>query len=134
MPRTVTLAATFPASPERLYSMFLDPSEHTAFSGAPVKIAPNAGAEFSAFEGSLSGTVLQVVPNRLIVMSWRSVNFPNEAVDSTLVLLFVDDPAGGRIELTHVNVPEEDYAGVSHGWEKYYWTPWRLYLEGHPDG
>ena len=35
---------------------------------------------------------------------------------------------GGRIELTHVNVADSDFAGVSEGWSKYYWTPWRAYL------
>ena len=36
---------------------------------------------------------------------------------------------GGGIELVHVNVADHDFAGVSQGWEKYYWTPWRKYLE-----
>jgi hypothetical protein len=27
-----------------------------------------------------------------------------------------------------VNVPEQDFAGVSQGWERYYWAPWREYL------
>lgn len=23
---------------------------------------------------------------------------------------------------------DSDFAGVSHGWERSYWTPWRAYL------
>ena len=49
-------------------------------------------------------------------------------MDSVLVLSFYSEPAGGRIELVQVNVADEDFAGVSQGWEKYYWTPWREYL------
>jgi len=30
-----------------------------------------------------------------------------------------------RIELTQGKVADEDFAGVSHGWEKHYWAPWR---------
>jgi hypothetical protein len=45
-----------------------------------------------------------------------------------LVLTFYPEADGGRIELVHVNVADEDFAGVSHGWEKHYWTPWRAYL------
>jgi hypothetical protein len=37
---------------------------------------------------------------------------------------------GARIELAQINVSDNDFAGVSHGWEKYYWTPWRAYLLG----
>jgi hypothetical protein len=36
----------------------------------------------------------------------------------------------GDLLLTQVNVPDNDFAGVSHGWENFYWTPWRTYLEG----
>jgi hypothetical protein len=129
MPRTVTLAAVLPRTPSRLYAMYLDPKEHGAFTGAPVKIAPRVGAPFEAFGGALSGAILQLIPNRLIVQSWRSTQFGKRDLDSTLVLSFWPDPKGGRIELTHVNVADTDFAGVSEGWSKYYWVPWRAYLE-----
>jgi activator of HSP90 ATPase len=110
--------------------MYLDPKQHAAFTGAPVRIAARAGAAFEAFGGALTGTILQVIPNRLIVQSWRSVKFPRRDLDSTLVLSFWPAKGGGRIELTHVNVADSDYTGVSEGWSKYYWIPWRQYLTG----
>ncbi len=128
MPRLVTLAAVLPAPPERLYSMYLSPREHASFTGAPVRIAARAGAAFKAFDGALTGRILQVVPGRLIVQSWRSTQFGARELDSTLVLAFHKDRAGGRIELTHVNVADGDFAGVCEGWGRYYWTPWRAYL------
>jgi uncharacterized protein YndB with AHSA1/START domain len=129
MSNTVMLTVDLPASPGRLYRMYLDPKLHAAFTGSPVRIAARAGARFEAFGGALSGTVLQVVPNRLIVQSWRSTNFGKRDVDSTLILAFVPRGKGARIELTHVNVAERDLAGVSEGWSKYYFLPWRAYLE-----
>jgi len=129
MPRTVTLAVTLPASAAQLYGMYLDPKQHAAFTGAPVKIGASPGAAFEAFAGALSGTVLQLVPNRLIVQSWRSTNFTKDDLDSTLVLSFWPEGASARIELTHVNVAESDFAGFSEGWSKYYWIPWRAYLD-----
>ena len=124
----VTMAVDLPGSPARLYRMYLDPKQHAAFTGAPVKIAARAGATFEAFGGALSGTILQIVPNRLIVQSWRSKNFARRDLDSTLVLSFSPIKGGGRIELTHVNVANGDFAGVSEGWSKYYWVPWRQFL------
>ena len=47
-----------------------------------------------------------------------------------LVLSFWPENDGARIELAQINVADSDFAGVSHGWEKYYWTPWRAYLLG----
>jgi uncharacterized protein YndB with AHSA1/START domain len=128
MPRTVTLAVELPASAARLYRTYLDPKQHAAFTGAPVTIAARPGAPFVAFDGALSGTILQVVPNRLIVQSWRSTHFAKQDLDSTLVLSFWPQRRGARIELTHVNIADTDFAGVSEGWSKYYWVPWRAYL------
>ena len=82
----------------------------------------------SIFGGALSGTILQLVPNRLIVQSWRSTEFARGDLDSTLILSFWPERPGARIELTHANVADSDFAGVSEGWGRYYWTPWRNYL------
>jgi activator of HSP90 ATPase len=128
MPRNIILAASLPAPPDKLFDMYLDPASHSAFTGAPVTIAAQAGAQFHAFNGALSGTILHVEPKRLIVQTWRSTHFLPESMDSVLVLSFYSEPSGGRVELVHVNVADEDFAGVSHGWETYYWTPWRAYL------
>ncbi len=129
MPRNVILAAHFPAPPGRLYEMYLDPREHAAITGLPVTIDRRPGSSFRAFDGMLSGTMLHVQPERLIVQAWRSVNWPADAIDSTLTLSFWAEDGGGRIELAHINVPDPDFAGVSLGWAKYYWTPWQKYLD-----
>jgi len=128
MPRTIQLAASLPAPPDRLCRMYLDPVEHAAFTGSPVTISAQPGAPFRAFGDVLTGTILQVVPDRLIVQSWRSPHWGPADIDSTLILSFWPEVDGGRIELVQVNVVDNDFAGVCHGWEKYYWTPWRAYL------
>jgi hypothetical protein len=66
----------------------------------------------------------------MFVQTWRSGHWSPEELDSVLTLRFVDDTAGsGRIELVHVGVAQSDLDGVREGWEGYYWTPWREYLE-----
>ena len=54
---------------------------------------------------------------------WHSPHWGAEDLDSTLILHFVPEQGGGRIELPEVNVVDHDFAGVSHGWEKYYSDP-----------
>ena len=130
MPRTIVIAASLPASPDKLFDMYLDAAEHAEFTGLPVTIEPHAGGAFRAFDGMLSGKILHIEPKTLIVQTWRSGNWPLTAMDSVLTLSFWPAQDGARIELVHVNVPEEDFAGVSQGWEKYYWTPWHDYLIG----
>ena len=123
--QSVLLAA--PA--EDLYETYLDAKKHAAVTGSAVTISDKPGSKFSAFYGSLTGTMLAVVPKRLIVQAWRSTNFPAGAADSMLILEFVPEGKKGRINLVQIDVPEVDFRGVSDGWELYYWAPWRRYLK-----
>ncbi len=119
-----------PASAETLYDMYLNAEEHAAFTGAPAKISQEPGSAFEAFGGLLLGAVLQVIKPRLIVQSWRSVNFADDDPDSTLILTFTPEEDGdGRVDLLHLDVPENDFQGVSGGWESRYFTPWLSYLQ-----
>jgi uncharacterized protein YndB with AHSA1/START domain len=134
MARTIQIAASLPATPGRLFDMYLDPKEHSAFTGSAVTVSSTPGSAFLAFDGVISGTILQTVPKRLIVQSWRSPHWGPADLDSILVLTFLPENDGARIELVQVNVVEADFAGVCHGWEKFYWTPWRAYLmQGIPN-
>lgn len=128
MRRLLTQSVVLPAPAEELYATYLDPERHTAVTGAPVTVGAETGAQFLAFGGQISGTTISVLAPRLIVQSWRSTNFGAEDPDSTLILSFVPEGGNGRIDLIHIDVPEQDFQGVSDGWEKYYWTPWKRYL------
>ena len=64
----------------------------------------------------------------MIVQSWRSAAWKKADTDSILILTFGKTPSGGRVDLVHVDVPEHDHKGVTQGWTKYYWEPWRTYL------
>ena len=129
MSRTIQQSVVLPAPAARLFDMYLDPETHAAISGSPVTIGPEVGARFEAFEGMLTGVVLATVRPRLIVQSWRAGPFAPEDPDSTLILAFSDADAGGRIDLVHAGVPDHELDGVTRGWDRFYWTPWRALLE-----
>ncbi len=126
----IQASVLLPAPAEALYETYLDPAKHAAVTGAPVTISAEPGSPFSAFGGSLTGTMLVAVPSTLIVQSWRSTNFHPGDPDSTLILTFIPEGKNGRIELVHLDVPEVDFQGVTEGWKQYYWEPWRRYLAG----
>ena len=79
-------SVVLPAPAALLFDMYMDESQHAAFTGHPVTIDEQSGAAFGAFDGMLSGTILKVVRPRLIVQSWRSLNFAEHDPDSTLIL------------------------------------------------
>ena len=129
MRRLITQSTVLPAPAEELYATYLDPVRHAAVTGAPVSVSADSGSLFRAFDGQISGTTLWVIAPRLIVQSWRSTNFLKGDPDSTLILSFIPQGKDGRIDLIHIDVSEKDYQGVTDGWEKYYWAPWKRYLD-----
>jgi len=128
MPKTIQQSVTLPATAADLYRMYLNPKHHAAITGAPVKISVKPGSSFRAFNSALSGKMLFTRPGRMIIQTWRSTGFGPKDLDSTLILTFWPRGKSARIELVHVNVADRDVRGVSEGWKKYYWKPWRAYL------
>ena len=129
MTKAIQQTVTLKASAAELFDTYLDAKKHAAVIGSKVSISVKEGKPFRAFDGMLQGRNLVIVPKRLIVQAWRSSGWNKQDLDSILTLRFSDTPNGGRIELVHVNVPAHDLTGVTEGWKKYYWVPWRQCLK-----
>jgi activator of HSP90 ATPase len=128
MKPSIEQSVKFPCSPEVLFEMYMDSAKHSASTGARAQITRRAGGRFTAFDGALNGRNLLIIPNRMIVQAWRSTAFKKGDPDSVLVLEFSNAQGGAKVHLVHVNVPPQDHQGVSKGWPKYYWRPWKTYL------
>jgi activator of HSP90 ATPase len=128
MAKIVKQSVFLPASAKALYAMYLSPKRHGAITGGKVIIGPRPGSTFRAFGGALRGRMLQAIPGRQIVQSWRSRAFRKTDPDSTLIIRFTPKGKNARVDLIHVNVPDHDYQGVNKGWKTYYWQPWRKLL------
>jgi activator of HSP90 ATPase len=128
MTRAIQQSVVLPALPEELFRTFLDSKMHSAVTSGPAKMSNKPGGKWSAWGGMIFGRNLLIVPNRMIVQTWRSCVFKKSEPDSILVLTFSKAKGGGRIDLVHVNVPAYDHKGVREGWPKYYWKPWKAYL------
>jgi activator of HSP90 ATPase len=130
MPGTIEQTVHINSPASDLYATYLDPARHSAIVGNEVVISAETGAEFRAFGGVLTGEILALETDRMIVQSWRSANFHQEDLDSILILKFNDDEDGGRVDLIHANVPDHESEDVTAGWKKYYWEPWAESLKG----
>src|SRR5580700_10554801 len=91
----------FPCSPETLFEMYMDSAKHTAATGARAQITRRAGGRFTAFDGALSGRNLLIVPNRMVVQTWRSTAFKRDDPDSILVLEFSKTAGGAQVHMVH---------------------------------
>ena len=129
MTPVIEQSISFDATPAKLYDLFMDSAKHTAATGMPAKVSRKVGGKWSAFSGMILGKNLVLIPNRMIVQTWRSSEWKKADPDSILVVSFEKFASGGvQVHLTHVGVPEYDHQGVTDGWVKYYWEPWKAYL------
>ncbi|HYR40250.1 MAG TPA: SRPBCC domain-containing protein [Methylomirabilota bacterium] len=128
MPRTIQQKVTFRASPDKLFDIYLSSRKHTAATGAKAVMSRKVGGKFTAHGEHLKGRNVAIVPKRLIVQAWRAANWKKSDLDSVLVLAFSKAPGGGRVSMTHVNVPDANAASITRGWRDYYWKPWKAYL------
>ena len=130
MTKTIEQSIRLAATPEQLFDAFLDSKLHSAVTGGRAKMSRKVGGKITAWGGQLRGRNQMIVPEKMIVQAWRSSHWKTSDPDSILILRFSPAPGGGRIDLTHVGVPAYDHQGVTQGWPKYYWEPWKKYLAG----
>jgi activator of HSP90 ATPase len=129
MPQPAILqSARFNCPPSTLFELYTNSSKHTEATGRGAKIVRRAGEKFTAFDGAIRGKNLLIVKNQTIVQAWRADHWPSSDPDSILVLQFSKAGSGSQVDLVHVNVPLHDHKGVTEGWTKYYWEPWKEYL------
>src|SRR5690606_3018271 len=129
MRNTICKTVVLPAPAEELYEMYLDSQVHSDITGAPAKVSEEPNSLFEAFGGLLVGRTSQVVKHRLVVQSWRTVNFKKSDPDSILIISFTPEDDDGRIDLVHLQVPDSDFQGVCGGWDSRYFAPWLAYLQ-----
>ena len=128
MTKPIVQSVTFKASPQELFSMFTDSKKHSESTGMKATVSSKTGARWSAFGGMILGRNLAVVPGKMIVQAWRAAHWENSDPDSILVMNFSKAAGGGRVDVVHMGVPQHDHKGVTNGWPKYYWNPWKAYL------
>ena len=74
MTKAIQQSVVFDASPQILYEMYIDSAKHSKATGARAKLGRKAGAAFTAFDGSIKGKNLIVVPGKMIVQAWRATH------------------------------------------------------------
>ncbi|MEO6704448.1 MAG: SRPBCC domain-containing protein [Ginsengibacter sp.] len=119
-------------SPETLYDIYMDGKKHSTATGAHASISPKEGTEYSAHNGYITGKNLQLIPNKLILQSWRAQSWQEQSVDSTFIIYLEQQGPDTLLHAVHANVPDSAAEDLDKGWHKMYWEPFRLYIAGTP--
>jgi activator of HSP90 ATPase len=131
MTESLHLSVFFPkVTIERLYSVWLDGNEHAAFTGSPATIDSQPGGHFTAWDGYIQGSNLELRPYSRIVQAWRTTEFPPGSPDSRLEVLLEELEGGTRLTLVHTGIPDGQGDSYRQGWEDYYFAPMRAYFGG----
>lgn len=128
MPYRYVLTAAIPGSPEEVYETWLDSRGHSEMTGADAIMSDQIGAEFSAWDGYISGRNLELVPGRRIVQSWRTSEFTDAHGDSVLTVTLQHTDDGTLLTLEHSNVPDEQRSYEEEGWQSNYFEPMVAYF------
>ena len=123
-----TISAVIPARASAIYKAWLNSNGHAAMTGSPAKVSGKVGGKFSAWDGYIFGTTLELDPGRRIVQAWRTSEFPDEAPDSNLEIVLEEVKGGTKVTLTHRDMPEDQVTSYRQGWEDFYFKPMKEYF------
>ena len=124
-----TLSEIIPAKPAEIYEAWLSSEGHAAMTGSPAKVDGNVGGKFSAWEGYIFGTTLELTLNQRIVQTWRTSEFRDDAPDSHLEVLLEEVAQGTKVKLIHRDMPEDQVDSYRRGWEDFYFKPMKEYFK-----
>lgn len=128
MSESFEVSTVLPATAERIYEAWLSSNEHAAFIGSSAEIDAAVGGRFSMWDGYIEGVNEELEPNRRIVQSWRTTEFPPESPDSRLEIVLEAVEGGTRLTLSHTELPEGQGKQYRDGWQEHYFERMREYF------
>jgi uncharacterized protein YndB with AHSA1/START domain len=121
------VSEVIPASPEKVYTAWVNSKEHTLMTGSPARVSAKVGETFEAWDGYIQGKNLELEPPNRILQLWRTSEFEESDKDSILEILFTSEGDGTRITIRHSELPDH---GMQYyqGWIDSYFAPMAAYF------
>ena len=133
MPKTIQQTVVFKNTAAKdLYDLYMNSKKHSIATASPAKLSTKEGDSYSAFEGYITGKNLHLVKDKIIVQTWRASEWDKTDPDSVFIIFLEPKGKDTVLHATHVNVPDKSCEGITRGWHKHYWKPWKKYLAGKP--
>ena len=126
---SIQLTTLLPAIPSEIYFAWLDSEEHSKFTGGIAVIDPEVGGVFDVWDGYITGKTLELEPDRRILQSWRTTEFPPGSPDSKLEVLIELRSGVTELTLNHSDIPDGQSEMYAQGWKEYYFAPMIEYFQ-----
>jgi len=126
---TIRQKILIPASHQEVYDALLDSKKHSEFTGSKAKGKPEVGAKFTAWDGYISGKILELDEGKRILQEWVTTEWPAGYPPSKVEFTF--NEVDGKTELTmvHSDVPIDQKEELQQGWIDFYWEPLKNYFK-----
>jgi len=105
------------ASPEEVYKALTIEPTIELWTGAKAQMVAEPDTEFSLWDDSIVGKNIAFEENKKIVQQWY---FGDENEESIVTIKLHPHKQGTSVELTHTNIPDEDYDNITEGWDTDY--------------
>jgi len=122
------LIEMFPTSAEEIFDAWLSSEGHSLMTGSPAEVIGRTGGTFSAWDGYIWGTTLEMDRPRRILQAWRTSEFPEASPDSQVEIMLEKVNDGTKLTLRHSIIPEGQVEGYKQGWMDFYFKPMRKYF------
>ncbi len=112
----------------QVYDAILDGKKHSKMTGSKATGDATVGGKFTAWDGYISGTNLELEPGKRILQDWQTSEWPEGAPPSQLEWTFAEKDGGTEVTMVHSKVPAAQADSYKQGWIDYYWTPMKEYF------
>ena len=117
--------------PAVVYKGWLDSWIHGAITEALAAINPQVEGEYRLWSGSVHGRFLDLVPNKTIQMTWRTVEFPLSMGDTIATITLTPQKMGTRFHVYHTNIPDIFLEQFRFAWQDYYFPRLQHFFIAH---
>lgn len=130
-PKTTTIKQkiVFNASPNEVYEAFVDHRKHSDFTGSEATGKAEVGADFTAWNGYISGKNLELEKGKRIVQEWSTTEWPSGYLPSILEIILKEVDGKTELTMVHSRIPSSQKEELKQGWTDYYWEPLKRYFK-----
>lgn len=122
-----TLTGLFKSSAENIYNTWLNSAGHSDMTGGAATITNKIGNEFTAWDGYITGKILELETNKRILQTWRTSEFEANEEDSLVEILLNEIDGQTELTLIHTKLPVHGDQ-YKKGWEDHYFIPMKEYF------
>lgn len=102
------------AQPEEVFAALTFEPTIQLWTGAPASFKLEKGFEFSMWDGSIVGRILDFEASILLQQEWF---FGEQPEPSIVTFKFHPHKKGTSLQVSHTNIPETDFEEIVSGWD-----------------